>query len=78
MAKSKDMKGALNLPIVKREFLLEIRQRLMTNLPRKRLWLSAYASDKPLVAHTRAMNAARRVAIAHDSDFLKTAVSISA
>ncbi|KAF8332149.1 glycoside hydrolase family 13 protein [Amanita rubescens] len=41
---------------------------------REALWLTAYTNEKPLVAHTRALNAARRVAIAYDSNFLNTAV----
>ncbi len=70
------MKGALNLPTVKREFVCGFNKE-GPQLTRKRLWLTAYTNEKPLVAHTRAMNAARRVAIAYDGNFLNTAVSIS-
>ncbi|KAF8621832.1 hypothetical protein AX15_007457 [Amanita polypyramis BW_CC] len=41
---------------------------------REALWLTAYTTNKPLVAHTRAMNAARHVSIAHNKDFLSTPV----
>ncbi|KAF8735774.1 hypothetical protein AX14_001492 [Amanita brunnescens Koide BX004] len=41
---------------------------------REALWLTAYTTEKPFVAHTRAMNAARRVAVAYDGDFLTTPV----
>lgn len=69
------MKGALNLPTVKRECIGGFNDR--HRLTRKRLWLTAYTNEKPLVAHTRAMNAARHVAIAYDGNFLNTSVSIS-
>ncbi|PFH47194.1 glycoside hydrolase family 13 protein [Amanita thiersii Skay4041] len=39
---------------------------------REALWLSGYQTEKPLVAHARALNAARRVAMDYNKDFLKT------
>ncbi|KAF8629000.1 hypothetical protein AX17_005856 [Amanita inopinata Kibby_2008] len=41
---------------------------------REALWLTGYATEKPLVAHTRALNAARRVSIAYNKDFFTTPV----
>ncbi|KAJ7159673.1 glycoside hydrolase family 13 protein [Mycena filopes] len=37
---------------------------------REALWLSGYMMDKPLVAHVKALNAARKLAIAKNPDFL--------
>lgn len=41
------------------------------------LWLSGYVEDKPLVTHVKTLNAARKAAIAANSSFLTTAVSIT-
>lgn len=39
-----------------------------------RLWLSGYVQDKDLVQHVKALNGARKAAIAANSKFLSTAV----
>ena len=39
-----------------------------------RLWLSGYYEDKDLVNHVKAINYARKAAIAANSEFLSTAV----
>ncbi|KAI0365853.1 glycoside hydrolase family 13 protein [Pilatotrama ljubarskyi] len=41
---------------------------------REALWLSGYVEDKPLVTHVKTLNAARKAAIAANSDYLTTAV----
>ncbi|KAI0640874.1 glycoside hydrolase family 13 protein [Trametes meyenii] len=40
---------------------------------REALWLSGYVEDKPLVKHVKALNAARKTAIAANSNFVTTA-----
>lgn len=41
-----------------------------------RLWLSGYAEDKDLVQHIKAMNGARKAAIAANNKFLSTPVRL--
>lgn len=61
------------LPIAKRKPVVSDLIHPRLNL-RTSLWLSGYVEDKPLVTHVKTLNAARKAAIAANSNFLTTAV----
>lgn len=76
-ARSKDTPVETIQPIVKRMLASCMTCLSSIMLICRRLWLSGYVEDKPLVKLVRTLNAARKAAIAANGAFLTTAVGVS-